>query len=151
METEKKKLPHVTEDELYEYAEKIVKWIDPNDENDPDGRYWLACYQGCGEYRLFVQNGMIMGAIYGSYFSTMPFLRGKFTPNKLWVTVVNNFVRDRIGGGGTIRKIKAYGSGTHFFLRDPKYKKYIATREYDVPDANGGMQHYIEIINVENL
>lgn len=148
METEKKKLPRATREELYEYAEKVVKWIDPNDENDPDGRYWLACYQGCGEYRLFVKDGKILGALYGNFNKSRPRIKGYIIGTRTWMAAIKDVVSDRIGSN---KKIPAYGSGTHFFLPDSKYKKYIATREYDVPNANGGMQHYIEIINVEKL
>lgn len=143
-QSEKKSLPKLTRAELYEYAEKAIMWIDPNDENEPDGRYWLACYRGCGEYRLFVKDGKILGALYGNFVNSRPRIKGYIIRPRTWRTAIEDVVSDRIGSN---KKIPAYGSGTHFFLQDSKHKKYIATREYDVPDANGGFHHNIEIIN----
>lgn len=147
MINEKQFKPRVTEDDLYDYAEKIIMWTDLNDENDPEGRYWLACYRGCGEYRLFVQNGKIMAAIYGSFDTTKPKIKDKLIRTRMWLLAVKSVLKDRIGGGGTIYIIKADGSGTRFFMREEKHKKHIATREYDVPDLqNGGVRRVIEII-----
>lgn len=135
---------YFTKEELYGYAEKAIAWIDPNDENDPEGRYWLACYQGCGEYRLIVKDKKILGAIHGNFFDTRPKIKGYLVRTRVWAQALKDCVSDRIGDH--FRFVKADGSGTRFFLRECKDARLINVREYDVPSAQGGYHHNIEII-----
>lgn len=141
---------YFTKEELYDYAEKAIAWIDPNDENDPEGRYWLACYQGCGEYRLIVKDKKIAGAIYGNFHDSRPCTIGIDGKKKVvrhtkdWSYAIRRCAEDRIG---KCHLFSAFGSGTRFFLQDKKnYEKYVNVREYDVPSAQGGYHHNIEII-----
>lgn len=134
-----------TEDELLEYATEAISWCEEKDEADENGRYWLNIYHGCGVYELIVQNGKIIGGIYGGFGQTIPRKQGKEDATRQqWINTLKNVIASRIGEHFDF--VKADGSGTHFYARSiDDLEKLSNKRVYHVPDAHGGMHLNIEI------
>ena len=120
-------------------ARKAVRWCSPEDEKDPDGRYWLNAYAGCEVYRLIVQNGRIVGSIPGGYHNSRPLNSSV----EAWMQALTAAISEKVTG--EFRLLKADGSGTHFYLRNHEDAQYISVNEYDVPSVYGGIHHNIEV------
>ena len=120
-------------------ARKAVRWCSPEDEKDPDGRYWLNAYAGCEVYRLIVQNGRIVGSIPGGYHNSRPL----HSNIEAWMQALTAAISEKVTG--EFRLLKADGSGTHFYLRNHEDAQYISVNEYDVPSVYGGIHHNIEV------
>lgn len=133
-------------DELIARAEEEVSFIDPTDEQDEEGRYWMNTYHGCGVYELAIKDGRIAASVYGGFHPTRPHAANRITPSREeWVKVLNEVVTAHIGEGW--KWAKADGSGTYFYLRDEDDAELFSNvKEYDVPDMMlGGLHHNIEI------
>lgn len=124
---------------LMDAAREAVRWCRPEDENDPEGRYWLNAYAGCEVYRLIVQNGRIVGSIPCGYHNSRPINSNI----EAWKQALTAAIVEKVTG--EYRLIKADGSGTYFYLRNQDDAKYIAVKEYDVPSVNGVTHHNIEV------
>lgn len=120
-------------------ARNAIRWCRTEDENDPEGRYWLNAYAGCEVYRLIVQNGRIVGSIPGGYHNSRP-LNSNI---ESWIQALTSAIADKVTGEYNL--IKADGSGTYFYLRNQDDAKYLAVKEYDVPSVNGVTHHNIEV------
>ena len=120
-------------------ARKAVRWCSPEDEKDPDGRYWLSAYAGAEVYRLIVQNGRIVGSIPGGYHDSRP-LNSNI---EAWIQALESAIAEKVTG--EYRLLKADGSGTYFYLRNQEETQYISVNEYDVPSVYGGIHHNIEV------
>ena len=120
-------------------ARKAVRWCSPEDEKDPDGRYWLNAYAGCEVYRLIVQNGRIVGSIPGGYHNSRPLNSSV----EAWMNALTSAIAEKVTG--EYHLIKADGSGTYFYLRNHEDAQYLSVKEYDVPSVNGGTHHNIEV------
>ena len=120
-------------------ARKAVRWCSPEDEKDPDGRYWLNAYAGCEVYRLIVQNGRIVGSIPGGYHNSRPLNSSV----EAWMNALTSAIAEKVTG--EYQLIKADGSGTYFYLRNHEDAQYLSVKEYDVPSVNGGTHHNIEV------
>ena len=120
-------------------ARKAIRWCRKEDENDPDGRYWLSAYAGCMVYRLIVHNGRIVGSIPGGYHISRPLNSSV----EVWMKALNSAIAEKITG--EFRLIKAVGSGTHFYLRNHEDAQYISVNEYDVPSVYDGIHLNIEV------
>ena len=120
-------------------ARKAVRWCSPEDEKDPDGRYWLNAYAGCEVYRLIVQNGRIVGSIPGGYHNSRPLNSSV----EAWMNALTSAIAEKVTG--EYHLIKADGSGTYFYLRNHEDAQYLSVKEYDVPIVNGGTHHNIEV------
>ena len=120
-------------------ARKAVRWCSPEDEKDPDGRYWLNAYAGCEVYRLIVQNGLIVGSIPGGYHNSRPLNSSV----EAWMNALTSAIAEKVTG--EYHLIKADGSGTYFYLRNHEDAQYLSVKEYDVPSVNGGTHHNIEV------
>ena len=120
-------------------ARKAIRWCRKEDENDPDGRYWLNAYAGAGVYRLIVQNGRIVGSIHGGYHDSRPIN----SSIEAWMQALTAAISEKVTG--EFRLIKADGSGTYFYLRNHEDAQYLSVKEYDVPSVNGGTHHNIEV------
>ena len=141
--TWKKPKPYTSE-ELLEFAEKAISLCDPADESDKDGRYWLNCYHGCGVYRLIIADGKIQGSIYGGIHNSRPMYVNRAIPTpEDWEGIILAVVREKFPEA---RLVKADGSGTYFYLRNPDDAELLKVREYDVPSAYGGTHHNIEVV-----
>ena len=120
-------------------ARAAIRWCRPEDENDPEGRYWLNAYAGCEVYRLIVQNGRIVGSIPGGYHNSRP-LNSNI---EAWMQALESAIAEKVTG--EYRLIKADGSGTYFYLRNKEDAQYLSVKEYDVPCVNGVTHHNIEL------
>ena len=120
-------------------AREAVRWCRQEDENDPDGRYWLNAYAGAEVYRLIVQNGRIVGSIPGGYHNSRPLNSNAGA----WMQALEAAIAEKVTG--EYHLIKADGSGTYFYLRNQEDAQYLAVNEYDVPSAQGGTHHNIEV------
>ena len=120
-------------------ARKAVRWCSPEDEKDPDGRYWLNAYAGCEVYRLIVQNGRILGSIPGGYHNSRPLNSSA----DAWMQALTDAIAEKVTG--EYRLIKADGSGTYFYLRNQEDAQYLSVKEYDVPSVQGGTHHNVEV------
>lgn len=120
-------------------ARAAIRWCRPEDENDPEGRYWLNSYVGCGVYRLIVKNGRIVGSIPGGYHYSRPLN----TRLEAWMQAITAAIAEKVTG--EYRLLKADGSCTHFYLRNHDDAQYISVKEYDVPSVHGGIHHNIEV------
>ena len=120
-------------------ARKAIRWCSPEDENDPDGRYWLNAYAGAEVYRLIVQNCRIVGSIPGGYHNSRPL----HSNIEAWMQALTAAISEKVTG--EFRLLKADGSGTHFYLRNHEDAQYISVNEYDVPSVYGGIHHNIEV------
>ena len=120
-------------------AREAVRWCRQEDENDPDGRYWLNAYAGAEVYRLIVQNGRIVGSIPGGYHNSRPLNSNAGA----WMQALEAAIAEKVTG--EYHLIKADGSGTYFYLRNQEDAQYLSVNEYDVPSAQGGTHHNIEV------
>lgn len=120
-------------------AREAVRWCRPEDENDPEGRYWLNAYAGCEVYRLIVQNGRIVGSIPGGYHNSRPLNSNAGA----WMQALEAAIAEKVTG--EYHLIKADGSGTYFYLRNQEDAQYLSVKEYDVPSVQGGLHHNIEV------
>ena len=120
-------------------AREAVRWCRQEDENDPDGRYWLNAYAGVEVYRLIVQNGRIVGSIPGGYHNSRPINSSA----DAWMQALTAAISEKVTG--EYRLIKADGSGTYFYLRNQEDAQYLSVNEYDVPSVHGGIHHNIEV------
>ena len=126
-------------DSLMPAARKAIRWCRKEDENDPDGRYWLNAYAGAEVYRLIVQNGRIVGTIPGGFHDSRPLNSNVGA----WMQALSAAIAEKVTG--EYRLIKADGSGTYFYLRNKEDAQYLSVKEYDVPSVNGGTHHNIEV------
>ena len=126
-------------DSLMPAARKAIRWCRKEDENDPDGRYWLNAYAGAEVYRLIVQNCRIVGSIHGGYHDSQPIN----SSIEAWMQALTAAISEKVTG--EFRLIKADGSGTYFYLRNHEDAQYLSVKEYDVPSVNGGTHHNIEV------
>lgn len=130
--------------ELLKEAEGVIKWCEPKDETDKDGRYWLSAYCGAGVYRLIVADGKIKGAIYGGFHDCRRDIHGHIAGDLAFTEAIYKAVENRLNTKD-FQMLKADGSGTYFYLRNPEDAVYLETREYDVPSMMGGLHHNIEV------
>lgn len=120
-------------------ARKAIRWCRKEDENDPDGRYWLNAYAGAEVYILIMQNGRIVGTIPGGFHDSRPINSNVGA----WMQALTAAIAEKVTG--EYRLIKADGSGTYFYLRNHEDAQYLSVKEYDVPSVNGGTHHNIEV------
>lgn len=120
-------------------ARAAIRWCSPEDEKDPDGRYWLSAYAGADVYRLIVKNGRIVGSIPGGYHNSRP-LNSRV---EAWMQALTAAIAENVTG--EFRLLKADGSGTHFYLRNHEDTQYLYVNEYDVPSVQSGTHHNIEV------
>ena len=125
--------------QLMSAAREAVRWCRQEDENDPDGRYWLNAYAGADVYRLIVQNGRIVGSIPGGYHNSRP-LNSKVGA---WMQALEAAIAEKVTG--EYHLIKADGSGTYFYIRNQEDAQYLSVKEYDVPSVQGGLHHNFEV------
>ena len=128
-----------TDKELLELARKKIDWVTDEYKDDPDGRYWLNVYHGCGVYELIIEHGRIVGSIFNGFHPTIPCADNRISPEReTWIETLKKAICERIGNAWHFEK--ADGSGTAFFLReaphDEELQKYV--KEYDVPDMQFG-------------
>lgn len=121
-------------------ARDAVRWCRKEDEQDPEGRYWLNAYAGAEVYRLIVQNRRIVGSIPGGYHDSRPL----HCSIGAWMQALTAAIEEKVTG--EYRLIKADGSGTYFFIRNHEDSKYLSVNEYDVPSIHGGYYHNIEVL-----
>lgn len=126
-------------DSLMPAAREAIRWCRPEEENDPDGRYWLNAYAGAEVYRLIVQNGRIVGSIPGGYHNSRPINSNVGA----WMQALTAAIAEKITG--EFRLIKADGSGTYFYLRNHEDAQYLSVKEYDVPSVYDGIHLNIEV------
>lgn len=126
-------------------AESVISWCDPKDENEKSGRYWINAYHGAGVYRLIVLDGKIKGAIYGGFHDCNRSLNTVVAGDLAFKRAIEEIIKEKLGTD-KFQLLKAEGSGTSFFLRNPDDKKFLKTKEYEVPSAQGGMHLNIEIV-----
>ena len=124
---------------LMEAARDAIRWCRPEDENDNEGRYWLNAYAGCEVYRLIVQNGRIVGSIPGGFYNSRPLNSNV----EAWTEALKSAISEKVTG--EYHLLKADGSGTYFYLRNQEDAQYLSVNEYDVPSAQGGTHHNIEV------
>lgn len=135
-----------THAELLAHAESRLSWVNKEDENDEDGRYWISAYHGCGVYELVIKDGRIAASLAEGFHWTRPTADNRITPTREeWIAALSEVVTAHIGTG--FHWAKADGSGTYFYLRDEEDAELLQNvREYDVPDMmHGGLHHNIEI------
>ena len=120
-------------------AHRTIRWCNPNDEKDSEGRYWLSAYAGAGVYRLIVQNGRIIGSIPGGYHQSCPIGKGI----EGWKMALLAVISEKIKGKYNL--LKADGSGTYFYLRNEEDAKYLSVKKYNVPSIHGGVCQNIEV------
>lgn len=120
-------------------ARNAIRWCRQEDENDPDGRYWLNAYAGAEVYRLIVQNGRIVGSIPGGYHNSRPL----DSSVEAWKHALEAAIAEKVTG--EYRLLKADGSGTYFYLRNHDDAQYLSVNEYDVPSVHGGTHHNVEV------
>lgn len=125
--------------QLMDAARDAIRWCRKEDENDPDGRYWLNAYAGAGVYRLIVQNGRIVGSIPGGYHNSRPLNSSV----EAWMQALTSAIAEKVTG--EYHLIKADGSGTYFYLRNKEDAQYLSVKEYDVPSVQSGTHHNIEV------
>lgn len=126
-------------------AESVISWCDPKDENEKSGRYWINAYHGAGVYRLIVLDGKIKGSIYGGFHDCNRSLNTVVAGYLSFKRAIEEIIEEKLGTD-KFQMLKADGSGTSFFLRNPEDKKFLKTKEYEVPSAQGGMHQNIEIV-----
>lgn len=131
-------------DMLIADAKEAISWCDPKDENDADGRYWLAAYRGSGVYRLIVKDGKIHGAIYGGFHDCAKSIKAAACSSEAFMMALEKVITEKICDG--FHLLKADGSGTYFYLRYDEDKCFLETKEYDVPSVDGGTHKNIEIV-----
>ena len=124
---------------LMKDARNAIRWCRQEDENEPEGRYWLNAYAGAGVYRLIVQDGRIVGSIPGGYHNSRPL----HSNVEAWTKALNLAISEKIAG--EYHLIKADGSGTYFYLRNNDDAQYLSVKEYDVQSVHGGIHHNIEV------
>lgn len=135
-----------THEELISRAMKELSFVNKEDENDVEGRYWLNAYHGCGTYELVIKNGRIAASLYCGFHPTIPQGKNRISPTREeWIAALAEVVTSRIGEGW--QWVKADGSGTYFFLRNMEDAELLdEVKWYDVPDMmNGGLHRNIEI------
>lgn len=120
-------------------AREAIRWCRQEDENEPEGRYWLNAYAGCEVYRLIVQNGRIVGSIPGGFHDSRPLNSNV----ESWMQALESAIAEKVTG--EYRLIKADGSGTYFYLRNQEDAQYLSVKEYDVPSVHCGTHHNIEV------
>lgn len=120
-------------------AREAIRWCRQEDDNDPEGRYWLNAYAGCEVYRLIVQNGRIVGSIPGGYHNSRPLNSSA----DAWMQALTAAIAEKVTG--EYRLIKADGSGTYFYLRNQEDAQFLSVKEYDVPSVYGCSHHNIEV------
>lgn len=120
-------------------ARNAIRWCRQEDENEPEGRYWLNAYAGAGVYRLIVQDGRIVGSIPGGYHNSLPL----HSNVEAWTKALNLAISEKIAG--EYHLIKADGSGTYFYLRNNDDAQYLSVNEYDVQSVHGGIHHNFEV------
>ena len=120
-------------------ARDAIRWCRQEDENDPDGRYWLNAYAGAEVYRLIVQNCRIVGSIPGGFHDSRPLNSSV----EAWMQALTSAIAEKVTG--EYHLIKADGSGTYFYIRNQEDAQYISFNEYDVPSVNGVTHHNIEV------
>lgn len=120
-------------------AREAIRWCRKEDENDPDGRYWLNSYEGAEVYRLIVQNGRIVGSIPGGFHDSRPLNSSV----EAWMQALTSAIAEKVTG--EYHLIKADGSGTYFYLRNHEDAQYLSVNEYDVPSVHGVSHHNIEV------
>ena len=120
-------------------ARNAIRWCRKEDDNEPDGRYWLNAYAGAEVYRLIVQNGRIVGSIPGGYHNSRPLNSSV----EAWTKALTSAIAEKVTG--EYHLIKADGSGTYFYLRNQDDAKYLSVKEYDVHSVNGVTHHNIEV------
>ena len=125
--------------QLMDAARDAIRWCRPEDENEPEGRYWLNAYAGCEVYRLIVQNGRIVGSIPGGYHNSRPLNSSA----DAWMYALTAAIAEKVTG--EYRLIKADGSGTYFYLRNQEDAQFLSVNEYDVPCVYGCSHHNIEV------
>ena len=124
---------------LMDAAREAIRWCRQEDENEPDGRYWLNAYAGVEVYRLIVQNGRIVGSIPGGYHNSRPLNSSV----EAWKQALETAIAEKVTG--EYRLLKADGSGTYFYLRNHEDAQYLSVNEYDVPSVNGCIHHNFEV------
>ena len=125
--------------QLMSAAHEAIRWCRQEDENDPEGRYWINAYAGAEVYRLIVQNGRIVGSIPGGFYNSRPL----HSNIEAWMQALTSAIAEKVTG--EYRLLKADGSGTYFYLRNKEDAQYISVKEYDVPSVNGVTHHNIEV------
>ena len=120
-------------------AREAIRWCRQEDENDPEGRYWLNAYAGAEVYRLIVKNGRIVGSIPGGFHDSRPLNSSV----EAWMQALTSAIAEKVTG--EYHLIKADGSGTYFYIRNQEDAQYISFNGYDVPSANGFTHHNIEL------
>lgn len=125
--------------QLMDAAREAICWCRQEDENDPEGRYWLNAYAGAGVYRLIVQNGRIVGSITGGFHDSRPL----HSNIEAWKHALEAAIAEKVTG--EYHLIKADGSGTSFYLRNHEDAQYLSVKEYDVPSVNGGIHRNFEV------
>lgn len=125
--------------QLMTAAREAIRWCRKEDDNDPEGRYWLNAYAGAEVYRLIVQNGRIVGSIPGGYHNSRPLISNI----EAWMQALTSAIAEKVTG--EYRLLKADGSGTYFYLRNHDDAQYLSVNEYDVPSVNGVTHHNIEV------
>jgi len=120
------------------YALESIRWCDQKDVEDKDGRYWLNAYSGAGVYRLIVQDGKIIGSIYGGFHGS----RHVICSQEAWALSLRKAIEKRVSGD--YKLLKADGSGTYFYLRNIEDSQYLKTESYYVPSTDGGCHLNLE-------
>lgn len=120
-------------------AREAIRWCNPDDQNDKDGRYWISAYSGAGVYRLIVQDGNIVGTIYGGLHDS----RRVICSIESWIRALHAAIEERVKG--EYQLLKADGSGTCFYLREADDEKYIYVESYLVPGIDGNSHLNMEI------
>lgn len=125
--------------QLMDAAREAIRWCRQEDENEPEGRYWLNAYADAEVYRLIVQNGRIVGSIPGGYHNSRPLNSSV----EAWMKALESAIAEKVTGEYNL--IKADGSGTYFYLRNQEDAQYLSVNEYDVPSVHGGTHHNVEV------
>ena len=108
-----------------------------------DERYWLNGYFGAIVYRLAIVDGKIAATIPGGYYDSRPHIGDEIDADQ-WKSEIHAYLDERLGKGN-YRVVKADGSGTHFFLRNPADADSVNVKVYDVPHYLGGMHTNYEV------
>lgn len=108
-----------------------------------DERYWLNGYFGAVVYRLAIVDGKIAATIPGGYHDSRPRTEDEIDAD-LWKQEIHAYLDERLGKG-KYKIVKADGSGTHFYLRNPADADNVNVKVYDVPHYQGGMHTNYEL------
>lgn len=128
-------------------VKKAVEFIEDLPLPEPgDERYWINVYHGCGVYRLVIKDGKIVASLKGGFHDSCPYGIDK----QRWYDAISLYLTERLGEQGyenpKWRFVKADGSGTYFYLRDPDDEVLIKTKNFTVPAPNGdgnmGFNHF---------